>query len=193
MVEVRVSPRLEFALERRVSIGPVFELGWGSFRLRRTISITGGTFRGPGISGRVLPGGADWRFVDRDGLTLADAHCVIETADALRIEVSNPGIRHGAQDVLDRIAAGEPAAPSQYYFRTAPRFYPPNRKYDWLKKSIFVGDAERHPKLVILSVWEWPEHPSLWDPASGGLVRPMLSTESTPRRIRVLKNVRTLS
>ena len=102
MVEARVSPRLEFALELRVSIGPVLELGWGSFGLRRTVPITGGTFRGPGISGRVLPGGADWQFVDRDGLTLAEAHYVIETADAVRIEVSNAGIRHGAQDVLDR-------------------------------------------------------------------------------------------
>jgi hypothetical protein len=54
---------------------------------------------------------------------------------------------------LDRIAAGEPVAPSQYYFRTAPRFYPPDGKYEWLKKSIFLGDAERHPELVILRVW----------------------------------------
>ena len=153
MVETRVSPRLEFALELRVSIGPVLQLGWDSFGLRRTVPITGGTFRGPGISGRVLPGGADWQLVDRDGLTLMDAHCVIETADAVRIEVSNPGIRHGAQDVLDRIAAGEPVAPSQYYFRTAPRFYPPDGKYEWLKKSIFLGDAERHLELVILRVW----------------------------------------
>ena len=153
MVEARVSPRLEFALELRVSIGPVFELGWGAFGLRRTVPITGGTFRGPGISGRVLPGGADWQFVDRDGLTLVDSHYVIETADAVRIEVTNPGIRNGAQDVLDRIAAGEPVAPSQYYFRTTPRFYPPDGKYDWLKKSIFLGDAERHPELVILRVW----------------------------------------
>jgi hypothetical protein len=153
MVEARVSPRLEFALELRVSIGPVFQLGWGSFGLRRTVPITGGTFRGPGISGRVLPGGADWQFVDRDGLTLVDAHYVIETADAVRIEVSNPGIRHGAQDVLDRIAAGEPVAPSQYYFRTAPRFYPPDGKYDWLRKSIFLGDAERHAELVLVKVW----------------------------------------
>jgi hypothetical protein len=153
MVEARVSPHLEFTLELRVNIGPVSELGWGSFGLRRTVPITGGTFRGPGISGRILPGGADWQFVDRDGLTLVDGHYVIETVDGVRIEVSNPGIRHGAQDVLDRIAAGEPVAPSQYYFRTAPRFHPPDGKYDWLKKSVFLGDAERHPGLVIVRVW----------------------------------------
>ena len=153
MVEVRVSPRLEFALELRVSIGPVFELGWGSFGLRRTVPISGGTFRGPGISGRVLPGGADWQFVDRDGLTLADAHCVIETADALRIEVSNPGIRHGGQDVLDRIAAGEPVSPANTTSERRHAFILPMESTTGVKKSIFVGDAERHPELVILRVW----------------------------------------
>jgi hypothetical protein len=25
--------------------------------------------------------------------------------------------------------------------------------YDWLKKSIFLGDAERHAGLVIVRVW----------------------------------------
>ena len=102
MVEARVSAP-EFALELRVTIGPALELGWGSFGLRRMVPITGGTVRGPGISGRVLPGGGDWQFVDRDGLTFVDSHYAIETADAVRIEVSNPGIRHGAQDV--RIAS----------------------------------------------------------------------------------------
>ena len=77
----------------------------------------------------------------------------IAALDAVRIEVSNPGIRHGAQDVLDRIAAGEPVSPNQYYFRTAPRFYPPDGKYDWLKRSIFLGDAERHTEQVIVRVW----------------------------------------
>jgi hypothetical protein len=153
MVEAKLSPKLEFALELRVSVGPVLELGWGSSGLRRMVPITGGSVQGPGISGRVLPGGADWQFVDRDGLTLVEATYVIETADAVRIEVRNPGIRHGAQDVLDRIAAGEPVAPSQYYFRTTPRFYPPEGRYEWLKKSIFLGNAERYADLVIVRVW----------------------------------------
>ena len=154
MVETRVSPHLEFALELRVNIGPALELGGGSFGLRRMVPVTGGSFRGPGISGRVLPGGADWQFIDRDGLTLVDSHCVIETSDAVRIEMSNPGIRHGAQDVLDRIAAGEPVSPSQYYFRTTPRFHPPEGKYEWLRRSIFVGNAERYADLVIVNVWK---------------------------------------
>jgi hypothetical protein len=154
MVESTLPPHLEFALELRVNIGPTLELGTDSFGIRRTVPITGGTVSGPQISGRVLPGGADWQLVDRDRITFVDARYVIETNDAVRIEVRNQGIRHGAQNVLDRIASGEPVSAAQYYFRTTPRFYPLEGKYDWLKKSIFLGDAERYADLVIVRVWQ---------------------------------------
>jgi hypothetical protein len=153
MTETASPPQTEFVLELRVTIGPVLELGSGSFGLRRTVPITGGTVQGPKLSGRVLPGGADWQFVDRDGLTFVDARYVIETEDGVRIEVRNQGIRHGAKDVLDRIAAGQPVPSTEYYFRTTPRFYPPDGDYDWLKRSIFLGDAERYAGLVIIRVW----------------------------------------
>ena len=153
MAESSLPPRLEFALELRVNIGPTLELGTDSVGIRRTVPITGGIVSGPRISGRVLPGGADWQVFVHDRITFVDARYAIETNDAVRIEIRNQGIRHGAQDVLDRIAAGEPVPSDQYYFRTTPRFYPPEGKYEWLKKSIFLGDAERHADLVIVRVW----------------------------------------
>ena len=100
-----------------------------------------------------MPGGADWQFVEDDGLTFLDAHYVIETEDAVQIEVRNQGIRHGAQEVMNRIAAGESVPSGHYYFRTMPRFYPPKGRYEWIKRSIFIGDAERHADLVIVGVW----------------------------------------
>jgi len=154
MNETRVPPHLEFALELRVDIGPIVELGSDSVSRRRTVPITGGVFHGPGISGRVLPGGADWQVIEGNGMTFVDAHYVLETVDAARIEVRNQGIRRGPQDVLDRIATGEAVPATQYYFRTAPRFFPPLGRYEWLGRSIFVGDAERHADLVIVRVWE---------------------------------------
>jgi hypothetical protein len=154
MPEPASSPQLEFAFELRVDIAPTIDLGAGSFGHRRTVPIIGGNFRGPGISGRVLHGGADWQLVERDGLTHVDAHYVLETEDAVRIEVRNQGIRHGSQDVMNRIAAGESVLSSEYYFRTSPRFYPPDGRYEWLKRWIFVGEAERHADLVIVRVWK---------------------------------------
>jgi hypothetical protein len=91
--------------------------------------------------------------VEDDGLIFLDAHYAIETEAGVRVEVRNQGIRHGTREVMTRITAGELVPSSHYYFRTTPRFYPPKGSYEWLKKSIFIGDAERHADLVIVRVW----------------------------------------
>lgn len=153
MPESISTPQLEFALELRVNIGPTLEIGAGFSGMRRTVPITGGTLSGPQIAGRVLPGGADWQIVERDGLTFVDAQYVIETEDGVCIEVRNRGVRYAPEGVLARIGAGEPVPSTQYYFRTTPRFYPPHGKYDWLKRSVFIADAERYRDLVIVKVW----------------------------------------
>ncbi len=57
MVDSTSSPQLEFTLELRVNIGPTLELGQGSFGTRRNVPITGGTFSGPQIAGRICPEG----------------------------------------------------------------------------------------------------------------------------------------
>lgn len=147
------APELEFAVELKVGIGPVVELGAGAGGARRTVAITGGTFSGPAMSGRVLAGGADWQLVESDGLTLVDARYVIETDDGVRIEVRNRGVRHGAPDLMERISAGQVVAPDEYYFRTTPRFYPPHGKYGWLRRAVFIGSGERYADLVVVRVW----------------------------------------
>jgi Protein of unknown function (DUF3237) len=146
-------PQLRFVLELNVTIGAVLDLGRGSSGTRRTVPITGGTFTGPMLSGRVLPGGADWQFVEEDGLTFVDARYVIETDDRVRIEVRNQGVRHGPGDLMARINAGEAVSPDEYYFRTTPRFYPPEGRYDWLRRAVFVGVGERYAGRVMVQVW----------------------------------------
>ena len=145
---------LEFALELRVSIGPILEIGSSPNGLRRMVPILGGTFSGPEIAGRVLPGGADWQLVEADGLTFVDAQYVIETADGVSIEVRNQGIRHGPQDLMSRIAAGEAVPATDYYFRTAPRFKAPAGKCGWLNRALFIGSGERSSDLVVVRVWK---------------------------------------
>jgi hypothetical protein len=147
-------PQLEFALELRVNVGPALELGVGLSGIRRTVPITGGTFSGQLISGRVLPGGADWQFIETDGLIHVKAQYVIETNEGVRVEVHNRGLRHGPPEVLARMAAGESVPSQDYYFRTNPRFYPPDGQHDWLKRSVFVGNCERHPSLILVHVWK---------------------------------------
>src|ERR1700733_2861747 len=145
---------LEFVLELRVTIAPAIEIGSSGACVRRVIPITGGTFCGPRLSGLVLPGGADWQSVEGNGLIIVDARYVIETADGVRIEIRNQGIRHATPEVAEGLAAGELVDPAEYYFRTTPRFTPPPGKYEWLKQAVFIGVAERYPDLVVVKVFK---------------------------------------
>lgn len=154
MLETPSSPQLEFVLELKVSIGPLLDLGGGLCHTRRTVPVTGGTFSGPLLAGRILPGGADWQIIEADGLTRVDARYVLETSDGARIEVRNRGLRHGTSDMMDRIVAGEVVAANEYYFRTSPQFYPPAGRYDWLRRTVFVGVGERYADLVLVGVWK---------------------------------------
>ena len=80
------------------------ELGASPLGRRRIINITGGTFRGERLSGKVLPGGADWQVIRSDGVADLDARYTLETADGALIYVHNHGYRHGPADVLKKLA-----------------------------------------------------------------------------------------
>ncbi|HET7102924.1 MAG TPA: DUF3237 domain-containing protein [Terracidiphilus sp.] len=146
-------PGLEFAFELRVTVAPMVELGQIPAGVRRVIPITGGAVAGPLIRGRVLPVGEDWQTVEPGGLTILDAHYVIETDDGAKIEIRNQGIRHADAAVLEQLAAGGKVDPGEYYFRAIPRFTVAAKAYQWLRRSIFIATAERLPELVIVSVW----------------------------------------
>ena len=148
------SPALEFVLEIRASIAPTVEISARAGTVRRTVPITGGLFAGPLLSGSVLPGGADWQIIEPDGLSHIDARYVLQTDDGTCIEVRNQGLRHGPAEVMKRLAAGEDVSSAEYYFRTAPRFFAPDGRYDWLNRALFIASGERYREVVVIRVWK---------------------------------------
>ena len=61
------APKLTFAFEVRATVGAPLELGQVAQGRRRIIPITGGTFEGPNLRGKVMNGGADWQIIRADG------------------------------------------------------------------------------------------------------------------------------
>jgi hypothetical protein len=145
---------LEPLLRAEITLAPPQELGATALGRRRVIPITGGRFRGEKLSGRVLPGGADWQLVRTDGVAELDARYTLETTDGALILVHNFGYRHGPADVLQRLAAGEPVDPSLYYMRTTPRFETSAAPYQWLTRTICVATGARRAAAVELDVFE---------------------------------------
>ena len=141
-------------LRAEITLAPVQELGDSPLGRRRIIPITGGTFRGERLSGRVLPGGADWQVIRSDGVAELDARYTLETDDQALIYVRNFGYRHGPADVIQRLAAGEPVDPALYYMRTTPRFETGAKRYQWLNRIICVATGARRKAAVELDVYE---------------------------------------
>src|SRR5262245_6103437 len=96
------APTLVFAFEVRADVGPPLEIGRGARGLRRIVPILGGTFEGPTIKGRVLPG-ADWQIIGAVGLERVTR---IETDGGQTISVQNSGIRHAEPAVMEKLLRG---------------------------------------------------------------------------------------
>jgi hypothetical protein len=143
----------------RRDVGRVETLGAMAQGERRVVAITGGRIvparEGGALAGSILPGGADWQWVRSDGITEIAAHYVAQTDSGERIEIDSRGYRHGPPDVMQRLAFGEPVAPSEYYFRTAITFRTASRLQELARLNGIVALAigERHAGQVLLQVF----------------------------------------
>jgi hypothetical protein len=152
--QVSVTPSLQRLYTSRVEVETPLEFGKAPYGERRIINIKGGAFSGPRLSGRVLPGGADWQIIRHDGITEVEARYTLETDDGALIYVSNWGLRHGPKEVMARLAAGEKVDPSEYYFRTTPVFETGAPGYEWLNGIVAVAAGQRLANEVIITVYE---------------------------------------
>lgn len=148
MIELAPLMHLEVTLE------PVRDLGETPLGRRRIIGITGGRFDGPRLSGRILPGGADWQLIRSDGVAWLDARYTLETGDGALIYVNNKGYRHGPKEVIERLARGEDVDPALYYMRTTPWFESSAPAYAWLNRAVCVGTGARRAAGVELDFFE---------------------------------------
>jgi len=82
-----VLPRTELVYEALFDLAPTLQLGASPFGERRIVPITGGRFEGPGLRGKVMPGGADRHLVRSDGAVNLDAVYELETDDGVVLSV----------------------------------------------------------------------------------------------------------
>ena len=121
---------------------------------RRIALVGSGKFEGPKLRGTILPGGTDWLIVRPDGAQMIDVRLVLETDDRAAIGMTYRGVRHGPDEVMAKLSAGEPVDPSLYYFRVAITFETAAQKYDWLNRIVAVGTGRRLPEGPIYDIFE---------------------------------------
>jgi hypothetical protein len=91
--------------------------------------VTGGSFEGDRLRGKVMPGGGDWVTAAADGTFTLDLRVTLETDDGALIHMTFNGIRDDAN----------------HYFRTVPRFETAAPQYAFLNRLLAVGVGEIRP------------------------------------------------
>src|SRR5579864_3462626 len=147
-------PRLTKILRLEASLGEALDLGNTAQGRRRIVPLTGGTFAGPELNGKLLPGAsADWQIVLADGTALGDIRYTLQTDAGALIYVQSRGVRHGPAEVLARLGRGEDVDAGEYTFRTATRIETAAPELDWLNKGVFIGVGGRRPSGVIYETY----------------------------------------
>jgi hypothetical protein len=142
------TPVLERVADGVVELGSAIDLGETPEGRRRLIPILGGRLSGPRLSGRVLPGGADFQLVVSPTLVRLEARYMFETEQGELVYIENQGVRAAAPEVIARLNRGEAVDPELVYCRTRPRFETAAPALSWLMTHSFVGTARRAPDHV---------------------------------------------
>ncbi len=120
--------KLEYELLYKIelTVDTAIELGKTPLGSRVIARITGGTFDGPKLKGKVLASGGDW-LLRLDSTTVKlDVRILLETEDRELIYNTYTGFIHQNPDKTD-------------YWRIVLIFETSSKKYGWLNYTIAVG------------------------------------------------------
>jgi Protein of unknown function (DUF3237) len=146
--------RLTRVYRLTATLGQPLDLGERPHGHRRIVPLTGGTFTGAELRGKLLPGAsADWQTVLPDGTALGDIRYTLQTDAGELLYVQSRGVRHGSAEVLARLGRGEDVDAGEYTFRTSTQIEAAARRLDWLNKGVFISVGGRQADGVIYETY----------------------------------------
>ena len=147
-------PTLTKILRVEASLDEALDVGTMALGQRRIVPLIDGTFTGPKLNGKLIPGAsADWQVVLPDGTALGDIRLTLQTDHGDALYVRSQGIRHGDPQVLARLRRGEEVDASTYVFRTSTKIEAAAPDFDWLNKGVFISVGGRQSVGVIYEIY----------------------------------------
>jgi hypothetical protein len=147
-------PRLRKVYRLEATLGEPLDLGEVTRGHRRIVPQSGGTFVGPELNGKLLPGAsADWQIILPDGTALGDIRYTLKTDRGDLLYVQSRSVRHGSAEVLARLGRGEDVDASEYIFRASTQIESAAPDLDWLNKGVFVSVGGRQAAGVIYETY----------------------------------------
>jgi hypothetical protein len=140
--------------ELKIAVTGTYMLGDGPLGRRRIDLLSKGSFEGPRINAKIVPGGVDLLLAGNDSAVRPDVRLLLELDDGKPLLIIYRGVRAGTPEVMARIAAGELVPRDSYYHRVALTFETASTNYDWLNRIVAVGVGRREPEFAVYEVFE---------------------------------------
>lgn len=121
--------------------------------LRRIAPVTGGTFSGERLNGKVLPG-ADWVINRPDGVMEIDVRLPLQTDDGAMIYLAYQGRFLAEPETMARFAKGALLKPEEYSLAVTARFESGAEPYLWLNNVVAAGTGEQTADGPVYSIFE---------------------------------------
>ena len=121
--------------------------------IRANFYLTGGSVDGPRLKAKVLPVGADYLLLRKDGICVLDVRATFETEDGALIYVAYSGIAEAGPDGYEKFLADD--LPLKLPLRNVPRFQTAHPDYAWLNRlqCYGVGEADLAASRVTYDVF----------------------------------------
>ena len=145
-------PALEYAFTVDATLGPLQDHGHTRAGHRRVVPVASGRISGL-FDAEIVPGGADWQLVRPDGAVEIDTRYTARTPAGEYVHFRTSGVRSGPPQILEALLRGEPADPSEYYFRVAVYLETSAPRLAALQQSIFVASAIREADRVYYAAY----------------------------------------
>ncbi len=141
---------LEYELSYRASLKEPLPVGPGPYGTRLVVEVTGGSFEGKRLRGKILTGGGDWLLAGPDGFGRLDVRAQFVTDDGAALYLSYEGLLEMNPKMQQ--ALSDPECGTDYgdhYFRTTPRFETGDPRYAWLNQTVFVAEGHLRPGRIV--------------------------------------------
>lgn len=130
---------------------PVGQMGRG---VRSVAEVSGGSFEGDRLNGKVLGPAGDWLVIDSTGMAQVDVRLTLATDDGCNIYMHYTGVLEMNDQARQALAGGDETNFGDNYFFTQPRFETGDERYTWLNNTIAIAQGRLLSSAVQYQVYE---------------------------------------
>lgn len=141
--------KLEFEFGCQAGVTEPVAVGAGPYGTRLVFVVTGGSFEGKRLNGKILSGGGDWMLVGPDGWARLDVRAQFLTEDGAALYLTYTGLIEMNEKIGQALAAGGGTDYGDQYFRTTPRIETGDPRYAWLNQTVFVAEGRLQPGRIV--------------------------------------------